>query len=133
MVTPDNLVKFGQLIRSARKTKDYTQDEVSKLAKVAKGYLSDLERGYVSSKGIVVPSDEVIGSLAAVLDIRPSDLHKALGRIDGLEELERISDDEMRHIAGLRNMPEEVRSAIGRMIEPYIPPESDELPIREIG
>lgn len=70
---------FGQLIRKARKTKEYSQRELAKLIGVDYTYLSKLENDHAGYP----PSEEVIRALARHLDLmeRESELKQLAGRI----------------------------------------------------
>ncbi len=70
---------FGNLIRQARKDKEYSQRELAKLIGVDFTYLSKLENDHAGYP----PSEDVIEALARHLDLteRKDELRRLAGRI----------------------------------------------------
>lgn len=59
---------FGRRIRSIRKLRDLTQEELAESSQLSAEYISKLERGQAS------PSFEVIVQIANALEVDPSEL-----------------------------------------------------------
>lgn len=84
---------FGARVRSARRAKKLTQRQVAQRIPMSPGNLSRLENGEHGP-----PADEVIGKLAAILDVDVAELYKLAGRDVGgasfeqqvLSELQRL-------------------------------------------
>ena len=60
--------KFGRRVRSLRKQRDLTQEQLSEAAHVSPEYISKIERGKAS------PSFDSISNLASALRVAPGDL-----------------------------------------------------------
>ena len=69
---------FGQLIRQARRDKEYSQRELAKLIGVNFTYLSKLENDHADYP----PSKEVIKALAHHLQLNEQELAQLAGRIN---------------------------------------------------
>lgn len=68
---------FGNLIRQARRQKEYSQRELAKLIGVDYTYLSKLE----NDRAGYPPSEEVIHELARHLELNEDELRRLAGRI----------------------------------------------------
>jgi transcriptional regulator with XRE-family HTH domain len=79
--------QLGVYIRKTRINKGIkTQKEFSALTGIRANYLSNIETGYINpERGPVVPSDEVLGSIAKALEIPVGHLHAQLGRTEGAQ------------------------------------------------
>lgn len=73
---------FGQLIRQARKEREYSQRELAKLIGVDYTYLSKLENDHAGYP----PSEEVLESLAKYLHLDAQELRILSGRITPEDE-----------------------------------------------
>ncbi|MEG4056273.1 MULTISPECIES: helix-turn-helix transcriptional regulator [unclassified Microcoleus] len=98
---------FGQLIRQARKDKEYNQRELAKLIGVDYTYLSKLENDHAGYP----PSEDVIEALARHLDLteRKDELRRLAGRItpDDAKVFEELVKKYREMPALLRRMREE--------------------------
>lgn len=80
----EKLRRLGAAVREAREAKGWNQSELAAKSGVGKGYVSNIETGYVNpDRGPVTPSDEVLAQLAQALEMPVAELHRALGRING--------------------------------------------------
>lgn len=59
---------FGRRVRSLRKLRDLTQEDLAEATQLSAEYISKVERGLAS------PSFDVIARLAGVLGVAPSEL-----------------------------------------------------------
>lgn len=82
-LTMADRLSFGEIIRQARKDKEYSQRELAKIIGLNFTYLSKLE----NNNADYPPSEKVIKSLAQHLDLDVKELTFATGKID-LQDLE---------------------------------------------
>ena len=65
-----NLLELGKTIKTLRKEKKLTQEELAKKANISRVTLSKLENGYIASISIVTLND-ILNHLGYQLDIKP--------------------------------------------------------------
>jgi transcriptional regulator with XRE-family HTH domain len=65
-----NLLELGKTIKTLRKEKNLTQEELAKKANISRVTLSKLENGYIASISIVTLND-ILNHLGYQLDIKP--------------------------------------------------------------
>ena len=72
-------MNLGEFIKAWRKTHKVTQEELAKRAGVTKGYISQLENGYMPTGKPITPKYTVIKSLAAAMNY---DINEFLAIVD---------------------------------------------------
>ena len=88
MPSATQLKGLGQIVRAARRERQWTLQELSEKSGVGHSYLSNIERGYVNPKrGPVTPSDDMLVALSQSLSIPLPNMHAALGRVPNPENL----------------------------------------------
>jgi transcriptional regulator with XRE-family HTH domain len=92
MLNKERLKVLGDLVRERRTELGLNLKDFHLKSGVGYSYLSNIERGYVNPKrGPVVPSDEILATIAEALHISVSRLHSALGR--DLDDTDRLRGD----------------------------------------
>jgi XRE family transcriptional regulator, regulator of sulfur utilization len=102
---------LGLLIKRARETRGWTQDELAERMDVNRGYIGQLEAGTIK-----LPRGERLAQLEQLLGISREDMLRAAGRLgpatefDLWHELRRISamQDLDDRVAALEHLPPEV-------------------------
>ena len=66
-----NLLNLGNNIKTLRKEKNITQEQLAKMANISRATLSKLENGNIAQVSIVTLND-ILNHLGYELDIKPS-------------------------------------------------------------
>ena len=84
MELTEKVKRLGAYIRARRLDAGFkTLQSLGDATGLKPSYLSNIETGYINpTRGPVIPSDDVLLTIAKALDIPVSDLHAALGRVD---------------------------------------------------